>query len=102
MGTSRPQYGGRAILGGMASANDIYRELLALPEQERLQLVERVIHDLVDAARHRTGTPATPAANAVIGLWAEEADVADQIVEGTLQQRETRPLRADSDLLRDG
>lgn len=85
----------------MATANDIYRELLALPEQERLQLVERVIHDLVAAARHRTTTRATPGADAVIGLWADEPEVADQIIEGVLQQRETRPLRADG-ALRDG
>lgn len=85
----------------MASANDIYRELLALPEQERLQLVERVIHDLVDAARNRTSTRATPATDAVIGLWADEPDVADQIIEDVLQRREMRPLRADDGLLRD-
>jgi hypothetical protein len=72
----------------MATANDIYRELLALPEQERLQLVERVIHDLVAAARDRTSTRAMPAANSVIGLWADEPEVADQIIEGVLQQRE--------------
>lgn len=87
--------------GDVASANDIYRELLALPEQERLQLIERVIHDLVDAARHRTETRATPTATSVIGLWADEPEVADQIIEGTLHQRETRRLRADGDLLHD-
>jgi hypothetical protein len=86
----------------VASANDLYRELLALPEQERLQLVERVIHDLVDAARHRTATGPTPAAKSVIGLWADEPDVVDRMIEGVLQERETRPLRANGDLLRDG
>lgn len=86
----------------MATANDIYRELLALPEQERLQLVERVTHDLVAAARHRTATRAIPAASSVIGLWADEPEVADQIIERTLQQREARRLRTDGALLRDG
>jgi hypothetical protein len=71
----------------MASANDIYRELLALPEQERLQLVERVIHDLVDAARHRTATRAMPTATSVIGLWADEPEIADQMIEDILQRR---------------
>ena len=71
----------------MADANDIYRELLALPEQERLQLVERVIHDLVDAARHRTATRATRSATAVIGLWADEPEVADDMIEDILQRR---------------
>jgi hypothetical protein len=86
----------------VASANDIYRELLALPEQERLQLVERVIHDLVDAARHRTATDPAPVATSVIGLWADEPEIVDQIIEGVLQERETRWLRASGDLLRDG
>ncbi|HEX3759912.1 MAG TPA: hypothetical protein VHW23_14455 [Kofleriaceae bacterium] len=85
----------------MASAADIYRDLLALPEQERLQLVERVIHDLVDAARHRTTPPTGPAARSVIGLWADEPEVADQIIEGALQQREARRLRVHDDALRD-
>jgi hypothetical protein len=86
----------------MASANDIYRELLALPEQERLQLVERVIHDLVDAARHRTATPVMPTAHSVIGLWADEPEIADQIIEGALRGRETQRLRVDGDLLHNG
>ena len=86
----------------VTSANDIYRELLALPEQERLQLVERVIHDLVDAARHRTAASTVPAGNSVIGLWADEPEVVDQMLEGVLQERETRQLRANGDQFRNG
>lgn len=85
----------------MASANDLYRELLALPEQERLLLVERVIHDLVVAARHRAPS-APPASAPVIGLWADEPDLVDQVIEGTLQSRETRTLRSGGDMLGDG
>jgi hypothetical protein len=86
----------------MASANDIYRDLLALPEPERLQLVERLIHDLVDAARHRAASGPAPGATSVIGLWADEPEVVDQMIDGVLQERETRPLRVTGDLLGDG
>jgi hypothetical protein len=86
----------------VASANDIYRDLLALPEEERLQLVERIIHDLVDAARHRTAASPVAAGNSVIGLWADEPEAVDQMIEGVLQERETRQLRANSDSLRNG
>lgn len=85
----------------VASANNIYRELLALPEQERLQLVER-IHDLVDGARHRTAARPIPAGKSVIGLWADEPEVVEQMIDGVLQERETRPLRANGDQLRNG
>ena len=86
----------------MASANDIYRELLALPEQERLQLVERIIHDLVDAARRRTAATPARTGKSIIGLWADESEVVDQMIESVLQERETRQFRTNGDQLRDG
>lgn len=92
----------RYTLDYVASPNDIYRELLALPEQERLQLVERIIHDLVDAARHRTAARPAAAGKSVIGLWADEPEVVDRMIEGVLQERETRQLRANGDQLRNG
>ena len=86
----------------MASANDIYRDLQALPELERLQLVERLIHDLVDAARHRAAAEPASSAKSLIGLWADEPEVVEQIIEGVLQERETRSRRATGAMLRDG
>lgn len=86
----------------VASANEIYRELQALPEQERLQLVERIIRDLVDAARRRTASSSAQADRSPIGLWADEPEeIVDQLIERSSQERETRQLRILGDLLGD-
>ena len=86
----------------MSTANDIYRELLELPEQERLRLVERIIHDLADAARSRATSLNAPAGSSVIGLWADEPEIVDQVIEGALRERETRRLRITGDANDDG
>ena len=57
-----------------------------ITEAERLRLVERVIHDLADAARG--AAPARP--ESVVGLWADEPDIVDEIVERTMRGREQR------------
>lgn len=54
------------------------------------------------AARHRTAASPGPAGNSVIGLWADEPEAVDPMIEGVLQERETRPLRANGDQFRNG
>ncbi|MSP63347.1 MAG: hypothetical protein EXR72_23990 [Myxococcales bacterium] len=82
----------------MATADQdrVYEAIKALPAPERLRLVERVIHDLADAARME-GEPAHAAATSLIGLWADEPDVVDEMVKGILHGREQRPLRMNGD-----
>ena len=84
----------------LSTANDLYLERLTLPEQERLRLVERVIHDLADAARRRNA--ATPPGTSVIGLWADEPEAVDEVVEGAMREREARRLRTNGDAAHNG
>ena len=100
--TCRPRHAERRYTPLVSTAHDIYRELLELPEQERLRLVERVIHDLVDAAKRRAASASVPAGPSVIGLWADEPEVVDQMIEGALRERETRGLRTTDDASLDG
>jgi hypothetical protein len=44
----------------------------------------------------------TPVDTSVIGLWAGEAELVDQMIEGALRERETRRLRATDDANLDG
>lgn len=99
---AQPERAERRYTWRVSTANDIYRELLGLPEQERLRLVERVIHDLADAAKRRAASPTAPAGSSVIGLWADEPELVDQMIEGALRQRETRRLRTTDDASLDG
>ncbi len=76
------------------NTNEIYRALQALPEPERLRLVERVIHELADVAKRRSSaTNGSERGSSLIGLWADEPAV-DQMLEGVLREREDRDLRA--------
>jgi hypothetical protein len=70
----------------MTTPDEIYRALLGLPAPDRLRVVERVIHDI--ATRD-----ASSASVALVGAWADEADLADEIVESALDGRGSRRLR---------
>lgn len=75
----------------MTTPDEIYRALLGLSEADRLRVVERVIHDIATRDAPRTGSPATGVA--LVGAWADEAELADEIVESALERRATRRLR---------
>jgi hypothetical protein len=77
--------------GSVTTAEQVYEALRSLPEAERLRLVERIIHDLADAARQRTAEP--PQAASLVGLWEDEPEVVEEMVEDTLRGREGRRLR---------
>ena len=73
----------------MTTAERIYQDLSALPEPERLRLIERAIHDL--AATRGSGAHV---ARSPVGLWADEPDLVDEIIESIMTEREHTQLRA--------
>ena len=76
------------------TADELLEAVHALPESDRLRLIERVVHELA-VARERGQEPASATAGAtVVGLWGAEADLADEMVEGIMAGREGRSLRA--------
>ncbi|MCC6527423.1 MAG: hypothetical protein IT373_32550 [Polyangiaceae bacterium] len=67
-------------------AEQLLDEIRALPRAERLRLVERVVHELAT-------TEEATLAGGVIGLFADEPELIDAVVEGAMQARERDGLR---------
>jgi hypothetical protein len=67
-------------------AEHILAEIRSLPRTEQLQLVEHVIHDLA-----AVGTP--PSGASVIGLFADEPELIDEVERAATEARERDPLR---------
>ena len=76
----------------MATKNpdEIYAAIRGLPVPERLKLVERVVHDITET--QSAGTSKRDP-RAVIGSFADMADVIEQVSEAAMAARERDPLR---------
>jgi len=70
--------------------DQLFIEIKTLAPRERLRLVERVIHDLTDGGEAGTasGDPGT-----ILGLFADEPELMDEINEAAMVARERDPLR---------
>lgn len=71
--------------------HQIYEAIRSLPIPERLRLVERVVHDVVE-------TPApgqTSTKSSLLGLFEDEPEVIDEICSQALRDRGVRRLRID-------
>ena len=62
----------------------LYEAIQALPVRERLRLVERVVHGVVEQARPEVPTPS------LLGLFANEPEVVDEALAATLRQATLR------------
>jgi hypothetical protein len=72
-----------------ALRDELLRAIRALPARERLRLVEDVIHEL--RSEDDVGSPTEPPS--VVGLFADEADLFEQVADDAMQARERDPLR---------
>lgn len=70
-------------------ADELLAAIRSLPPQERLRLVEQVIHDVAEAQ------PSVPASGhgTVIGLFADCPDIIDQVCADAMHAREHDPFR---------
>ena len=73
----------------MTSIDQIYSAVLSLPVGDRLRLVERVVHGVLE-----TSVPARPGEDSLLGLFADEPDLIDEVCRTALEERSSRPLRA--------
>jgi hypothetical protein len=78
----------------MQTIKEHYDEIKVLPLRDRLRLLELLVRDLSDLIEPERGASMEEARPPLVGLWAGEADVVDELVEGILQTREERRLRA--------
>ena len=75
------------------TADELLEAVHALPESERLRLIERVVHELAVARERGQPAPAN-VGTTLVGLWRADADMVDEMVENTMAGREERALRA--------
>ena len=80
----------------MTDAEQIFQAIQSLPVQERLRLVERVVHDLADASTAPTPSPAAQAPS-LVGLFADEPELVDEVCRMAVEARRRDPLRTGSE-----
>jgi hypothetical protein len=81
----------------MTDVERIFQDIQRLPVRERLQLVERVVHQLADRPEAEiTPTPA-PSASSLLGLFASEPDLMDEVCAMAMEARQRDRLRTTSD-----
>ena len=71
--------------------DQLYEMIRILPLAERLQLVERVVHDVANVASTAQEPP-----SGLLGLFADEPELIDRICADALDERRNRPWRTDS------
>lgn len=75
----------------MTDIEEIYSAVSSLPLPDRLRLVERVVHDAVEAST--TETRVAEGKRSLIGLFAEEPELIDKVCRLAMEERTTRRLR---------
>ncbi|MCC7385060.1 MAG: hypothetical protein IT384_24655 [Deltaproteobacteria bacterium] len=71
-----------------SNADALFEAIRVLPPTERLRLVERVVHELAEA-----GASSPREASMVVGLFAAEAELMDEVVDSAMVARARDPLR---------
>ncbi|MCK6537964.1 MAG: hypothetical protein L6Q84_33735 [Polyangiaceae bacterium] len=71
----------------MMSVEQLYEEILRLTPTDRLRLVERVVHDVVER-RSGDAEPAT-----IIGMMADEPEVMDEVTRLATTARHASRMR---------
>ena len=65
----------------MLNAEQVFQAIQSLPVRERLRIVERVVHELVDDATETAAEPGTPRCkHSPIGWLTDKPEVADAIL----------------------
>jgi hypothetical protein len=67
-------------------AQQLLDAIRELPRRERLRIVEIVVHDLAEEDRGQ-------APDVVVGLFADQPDLIEEVCEAAMQARENDPLR---------
>ncbi len=79
--------------GNMTSIEQIYDAVRCLPLTDRLRLVERVVHDAVESSEEKT-SPGGEETGSLIGLFAKEPGLIDEVCRMAMEDRVSRTLRA--------
>ena len=77
----------------MTRAEQIIQEILTLPVVERVQVLEAVIHDLARVPRPSQAAKPVDAPS-LLGLFADEPDLIDEVCRMAMEARRLDGLRA--------
>jgi hypothetical protein len=75
----------------MTDVDALFQVIRSLPVRERLQLVERVVHDLAEISPGEVQTAA--AETYPIGLFADDPDAVDEMMATVMEMRRDSRLR---------
>lgn len=77
----------------MTDVDQIFQAIQGLPVQERLRLIERVVHELADRSAGEDLPREAAVASSMIGLFADDPDGVDAMMEVVRENRRSSTLR---------
>lgn len=78
----------------MTDTEQIFQAIRTLPVQDRLRLVERVVHDLADTSTAELTATTPPSASSLLGLFADEPELVDDVCRMAMEARRRDSLRS--------
>lgn len=81
----------------MTNVEQIFQAIRRLPVPDRLRLVERVVHDLADASSTQAERRLGEEAPSLLGLFADEPDLVDDVCRMAMEARKRDKLRTGSE-----
>ncbi len=76
----------------MTDTEQILQAIRSLPIQERLRLVERLVHDLADASAAEPAPGPAVQEPSLVGLFADEPELIDDVCRMAMEARRRDPL----------
>ncbi|MGK3992620.1 hypothetical protein [Sorangium sp. So ce1024] len=77
----------------MTDVEQIFQAIQGLPVQERLRLIERVVHELADGSVGGSVPREADVAPSMIGLFADDPEGVDAMMEVVRENRRSSTLR---------
>ncbi|WP_438022282.1 hypothetical protein [Sorangium sp. So ce233] len=77
----------------MTSVDQIFQAIQGLPVQERLRLIERVVHELAGGSGSESLPREAEVAPSMIGLFADDPEGVDAMMEVVRENRRSSTLR---------
>lgn len=81
----------------MTDVEQIFAAIQRLPVPDRLRIVERVVHELADASASPIQHPGAESYPSPVGLFADDPDAVDDMMETVRENRRSSRLREAGD-----
>jgi hypothetical protein len=81
----------------VTDTEQIFQAIRTLPVRERLRIIERVAHDIADPPVAEPAPPPVAEASSLLGLFADEPELVDEVCRMAMEARRRDPLRTGVD-----